>query len=262
MRFDTGVHPRQWHRGAWVLALLIAALMLVLTHRPSGGRAFAMEPDPVPPPPSEASPPSGQETAVPPDDAVKVPSVEYPNGSPSGAKGPHGSGYVAEIVDSSYTVGPAEFFALDLPTTQAGAKAVHLFGTVTTKGKKDIVVRLFRAADYDRWLKQKGGRKPEAFWTSPRSGNLTLDQDLPVGEPVVLLLDNGYSIRTSKSVSCQLQLRYQRNGTETFDTEGGGTAGSGSSIAKPESTEDNLPTPRANTDEEMPAPPPPPPSGY
>ncbi len=261
MRFDTGVHPRQWHRGAWVLALLLAALMLVLTHRPSGGRAFAMEPDPVPTPPPEASSPSAQETPVPPDDAVKVPPVEYPNGSPSGVKGTHGSGYVAEIVDSSYTVGPAEFFALDLPTTQAGAKAVHLFGTVTTKGKKDIVVRLFRAADYDRWLKQKSGRKPEAFWTSPRSGNLTLDQDLPAGEPVVLLLDNGYSIRTSKSVSCQLQLRYQRNGTETFDTEGGGMSGSGS-IAKPESTEDNLPTPRANTDEEMPAPPPPPPSGY
>jgi hypothetical protein len=121
------------------------------------------------------------------------------------------------------------------------------------------VVRLFRSADYDQWLKMKSGRKPQAFWTSPRSGNLTLDQDLPAGEPVVLLLDNGYSIRTPKKVICQLQLRYQRNGTDTFDTEGGTT--SGAPVAKPDS-DDNLPTPRSNNDEEMPAPPPPPPSGY
>jgi len=249
MRFDTGVHPRQWHRGAWILALLLAALVLLLSHRPSGGRAFAMEP-----------PPTDTGTA-PPDDALKVPPVEEDMKSDhSAAPGNRGQGFVAEIVDSSYTVGPAEFFALDLPTQQAGARAVHLFGTVTTKGKKDIVVRLFRSADYDRWLKQKSGRKPQAFWTSPRSGSLTLDQDLPPGEPVVLLLDNGYSIRTPKKVSCQLQLRYQRNGAETFDTEGGRVSGSGA--AKPAPSDDNLPTPRANTDDEMPAPPPPPPSGY
>ncbi len=180
--------------------------------------------------------------------------------APSEGKEQTGGGYVAEIVDSSYTVGPAEFFALDLPTNQKGAKAVHLFGTVTTKGKKDIVVRLFRSADYDQWLKMKSGRKPQAFWTSPRSGNLTLDQDLPPGEAIVLLLDNGYSIRTPKKVVCQLQLRYQRNPTDTFDTEGG--AMSGSPAAKPQPSDDNLPTPRSNSDEEMPAPPPPPPSGY
>lgn len=235
MRFDTGIHPRQWHRGAWILAFVLAALVLLLTHRPSGGRAFAMEPDPAPETPSAAPEP----------------------GSPAG----QGAGYVAEIVDSSYTVGPAEFFALDLPTHPEGARAVHLFGTVTTKGKKDIVVRLFRSADYDLWLKRKSGRRPEAFWTSPRSGNLTLDQDLPAGQPVVMLLDNGFSIRTTKQVTCQLQLRYQRNGTDTFDTEGGGTSGS-TAVAKPAPPDDNLPTPRSNTDEEMPAPPPPPPSGY
>jgi hypothetical protein len=241
MRFDTGIHPRQWRRGAWLLALVLAALVLLLSHRPTVGRAFAAELDP-------------------PDDVLKVPPVEEDmKSSPSPGEAHPGGGYVAEIVDSSYTVGPAEFFALDLPTSQRGAKAVHLFGTVTTKGKKDIVVRLFRSADYDQWLKMKSGRKPQAFWTSPRSGNLTLDQDLPAGEPVVLLLDNGYSIRTPKKVICQLQLRYQRNGTDTFDTEGGTT--SGAPVAKPDS-DDNLPTPRSNNDEEMPAPPPPPPSGY
>ncbi len=257
MRFDTGIHPRQWHRGAWLLAFLLAALVMLLTHRPSGGRAFAMEPDPVSPPPVQESPP-------PPDDAVKAAPVESPSVAAEPAPGSperQGAGYVAEIVDSSYTVGPAEFFALDLPTHPAGAMAVHLFGTVTTKGKKDIVVRLFRSADYDLWLKQKSGRKPGAFWTSPRSGNLTLDQDLPAGQPVVMLLDNGYSIRTAKRVTCQLQLRYQRSGTETFDTEGGGAAGS-ATVAKPAEPDDNLPTPRSNADEEMPAPPPPPPSGY
>ena len=262
MRFDTGVHPRQWHRGAWILALLLAALVLLLSHRPTGGRAFAMEPDPAAatPPSSEAPPPPGDTGTAPPDDALKVPPIEEDMKSDhSAAPGSRGPGYVAEIVDSSYTVGPAEFFALDLPTQQPGARAVHLFGTVTTKGKKDIVVRLFRSADYDRWLKQKSGRRPQAFWTSPRSGNLTLDQDLPPGEPVVLLLDNGYSIRTPKKVSCQLQLRYQRNGFQGVGGEG--VSGSGV-VAKPVAPDDNLPTPRSNTDEEMPAPPPPPPSGY
>ena len=219
-----------------MVALLLAVLVLLLTHRPSGGRAFAMEPDPTSSDTTDSMP------------------------SSVSAAAPNGNGYVAEIVDSSYTVGPAEFFALDLPTRQNGARAVHLFGTVTTHGRKDIVVRLFRSADYDLWLKQKSGRKPAAFWTSPRSGNLTLDQDLPEGA-VVLLLDNGYSIRTPKKVTCQLQLRYQRGGTETFDTEGGNIAGSPAG-AKTDTSNDNLPTPRSNTDEEMPAPPPPPPSGY
>jgi len=239
MRF-TGIHPRQWHRGTWILALLLAALVLLLTHRPTGGRALAMEP------------PAGNAAGQP------TPSMSSDAGQ---AHVNEGTGYVAEIIDSSYTVGPAEFFALDLPTNAPGAKAVHLFGTVTTKGGKDIIVRLFRAGDYDRWLKQKSGRKPQAFWTSARSRNLTLDQELPPGEPVVLLLDNGFSIRTPKRVSCQLQLRYLRNGTETFDTEGGGIAGSpeGSKTAAPE---DNLPTPRSNADQELPPPPPPPPEGY
>ena len=236
MKLGTGIHPKQWHRGAWILLLAIAALVLVLTHRPSGGRAFAQE---VP------------ETAT--GDATTQPPGEGMKSEPS-----TGNGYVAEIIDSSYIVGPAEFFALDLPTQANGARAVHLFGTVTTHGKKDIMVRLFKSSDYDRWLKQKSGRKPEAFWTSRRSGNLTLDQDLPPGEPVVLLLDNGYSIRTSKKVTCQLQLRYQK-GTEAFDTEGGVAP---AAAVKTDSSDDNLPAPRSNNDEEMPAPPPPPPSGY
>jgi hypothetical protein len=237
MRFDTGIHPRQWHRGAWLLAFLIAALGLLLTHRPTGGVAYAMQaPDPASTPQDPASP--TEEAPAPPNST---------------------SGFVSEIVDSSYSVGPAEFFALDLPTKSGNARAVHLFGTVATKGKKDIIVRLFRAADYDLWLKQKSGRKPQAFFTSERSSSLTLDQDLPAG-PVVLLLDNGYSIRTPKKVICQLQIRYERNPTETFDTEAGKIAGS--VTGKGDLPEDNLPTPRSNSDQELPPPPPPPPSGY
>ena len=288
MRFDTGIHPRQWHRGAWLVALVLAALVLLLTHRPTGGRAFAMTLDPAPgtPAPNGGTPaPSGDATwpipdpgpapttppveeAPPPDDSGSAPpAAENPapaQESPAprvAAPARPAAAFVSEIVDSLFVVGPAEFFALDLPTSQPGARADHLFGTVTTKGRKDIVVRLFRSADYDRWLKQKSGRKPEAFWTSPRSSSLTLDQALPAGVPVVLLLDNGYSIRTPKHVVCQLQLRYQRNGTETFDTEGGKIAGSGVGT-KTAKTDDNLPAPRSNSDQEMPPPPPPPPSGY
>jgi hypothetical protein len=235
MKLHTGLHPRNWHWGAWVVLVVLAVLVLVLTHRPTVG--FAQEAQ------QEPTAPSGDTVAPPPSETT----------APAPAAG---NGYVAEIVDSSYTVGPAEFFALDLPMEASGARAVHLFGTVTTHGRKDIMVRLFKASDYDRWLKQKSGRKPQAFWSSPRSGNLTLDQDLPP-YPVVLLLDNGYSIRTPKKVTCQLQMRYLRDG-ETMTSQAGGVA------AKPATppSDDNLPAPRANTEEEMPAPPPPPPSGY
>ncbi|HYR52799.1 MAG TPA: hypothetical protein VET83_09320 [Candidatus Dormibacteraeota bacterium] len=241
MKFGSGIHPRQWHRGAWLLALILAALVLLLTHRPTGGLAYAM--DPV------AAPPEGNTAGG--DATVSTPAPRADSND----------GYVSEIVDTSYTVGPASFFALDLPTTKSGARAVHLFGTVRTQGRKDIVVRLFRASDYDNWLKQKSGKKPEALWTSPRSGNLTLDQDLPAGTPIVLLFDNGYSLRTPKKVVCQLQLRYERNGTETFDTEGSKKV-AGTTGDKTPAPEDNLPPPRSNTDDEMPPPPPPPPSGY
>ncbi len=242
MKFGTGIHPRQWHGRAWLLAVLLTALALLLTHRPIVGGAFAME---------AAGAPQGGGSAS--GDSTSAASTPATSGSRDG--------YVSEIVDSSYTVGPAEFFALDLPTTKSGARAVHLFGTVTTHGRKDIIVRLFRAADYDLWLKQKGGKKAEALWTSPRSSNLTLDQDLPAGQPIVLLLDNGYSIRTAKKVTCQLQLRYERSGVGTADT-GAGKKVVGSTGEKTETQEDNLPTPRSNSDEEMPPPPPPPPSGY
>jgi hypothetical protein len=218
MKFYTGIHPRHWHRGAWLLAFLIAAMA----------------------------------TAQPASDA-----------SAGTAPQPTSDGWISEVVNSSYTVGPAEFFALDLPTNKPDAKAVHLSGTVTTQGRgKDIIVRLFRGADYDRWLKQKSGRKPQALWTSPRSRSLTLDRDLPPGEAMVLLLDNGYSVRTPKLVTCQLQIRYSRNPTDTFDTEGSSAPATTHTGTSGDTTPDNLPTPRSNTDEEMPAPPPPPPSGY
>jgi len=251
MKLHTGLHPRNWHWGAWVVLIVLAVLVLVLTHRPTVG--YAMQQDPSTTTPDVTTPAPDATTT----DPSALPDVSAT--PPPAATGAAGNGYVAEIVDSSYFVGPAEFFALDLPTQASGARATHLFGTVTTQGKKDIMVRLFKATDYDRWLKQKSGRKPEAFWTSRRASSLTLDQDLPP-EPVVLLLDNGYSIRTPKRVNCQLQLRYQRNGD--FQTEGGGVAGTPGTAIKSDVPDDNLPTPRSNNDEEMPAPPPPPPSGF
>ena len=226
MRFGTGIHPKHWHLGAWLLAILLLLLAILLSHRSTGAQS---------------------------DPAVQQQGSEAE------------SGYVAEIVDSTYAVGPAEFFALDLPTVQPGFNAVHLFGTVTTKGKgKDIMVRLFEAPAYDRWLKQKSGVKPAPLWTSKRSKSLTLDQALPPGKPIVLLLDNGYSIRTSKQVQCQLQLRYVPAAIESFDTEAvpkvaGTIAGT---EAATDTTFRNLPPPRSNTEEELLPPPPPPPEGY
>ena len=167
---------------------------------------------------------------------------------------PHGRGYVAEIVDSSFLVGPAEFLALDLPANPAGARAVHLLGTVNVSDRKgDIMVRLFTASAYQGWLKKRGGEKANAFWASKRQRAITLDQDLPADGPFVILLDNGYSVRTPKHVRAQLQLQYQRTGAASEQAAQGKPA----SEAGPE----DIITPRPNTDEEIPPPPPPPPSG-
>jgi hypothetical protein len=164
--------------------------------------------------------------------------------------------YVAEVIDSTFFVGPAEFFALDLPTRGEGIEATHIFGTVTATGpKRDIIVRLFSGVEYDRWLKKRGGPDAKPFWVSPKARVVNLDHDLPPGQAAVLLLDNGFSLRTPKRVHCQLQIQYRR-----LD----GSASPRASRAAPSAgttapADDVVPTPRSNEEEDTPPPPPPPP---
>ena len=166
-----------------------------------------------------------------------------------------GHRYLAEIVDSVFAVGPAEFFALDLPADPEGARAIHLSGTVNVVDRKgDIMVRLFSAADYQGWLKKKGGDKSGPFWTSKRARSITLDNDLPKDTRVVVLLDNGYSVRTPKRVRTQLQIQYEQTGAPTASA-----AAPGSGTAAPPA--DDLVVPRSNTEEDIPPPPPPPDEG-
>jgi hypothetical protein len=164
--------------------------------------------------------------------------------------------YVAEVVDSTFFVGPAEFFALDLPTVGPGIQASHLSGTVSATGKGDIIVRLFSGVQYDRWLKKRGGPEAKAFWISSKARTINLQSDLPLGEPVVLLLDNGYSIRTPKRVHCQLQIEYRRLGGAAGSRP---TSTAASTPSTPRAGDDVVPTPRSNEDEDTPPPPPPPP---
>jgi hypothetical protein len=160
--------------------------------------------------------------------------------------------YLAEVVDSVFSVGPAEFFALDMPADPVGARAIHLSGTVSVADRKgDIMVRLFTAADYQKWLKKKGGEKGVPFWSSKRSRNIGLDHNLPNGTRVVVLLDNGYSVRTPKRVRTQLQIQYATTGAATAAT-------GGSAPAAQSQPADDLIIPRANTEDEIPPPPPPP----
>jgi len=175
--------------------------------------------------------------------------------SPGETPGRQGTGsvFVSEIIDSTYFVGPAEFFALDLPATLRGAAAVHVFGEVTVSGsgKRDILVRLFRASDYQNWLKRRGGAEAKALWSSGRSRTVRIDQDIPAGTPVVLLLDNGYSIRTPKRVRVQIQLHFQE-GT-------GAHVDSGENAPPPAAVpEEGEIVPRGNTEDVVPPPPPPP----
>jgi hypothetical protein len=177
-----------------------------------------------------------------------VPAAAEPPVSASGQR------YVAEIVDSLFVVGPAEFFALVLPPDPPGARAVHLLGTISVTDRKgDIQVRLFRAPDYQSWLKKRGGERAGAFWVSKRSRNINLDHDLnPVG-PFVVLLDNGYSMRTAKHVRAQMQIQYEWTGGQPIASARDSAAVGG--------FENDIITPRANTEEDIPPPPPPPDDG-
>jgi hypothetical protein len=158
--------------------------------------------------------------------------------------------FISEIVDSSYFVGPAEFFALDLPAVTRGARAVHLFGDVQVQGKgRDVIVRLFRSPDYQDWLKKRSGKEGKALWVSSRSRSVHLDQPLPTGVPVVLLLDNGYSIRTPKQVRVQIQIQYEESG-----------AAAAAAPATPSEPAEGEIIPRSNAADDTPPPPPPPPS--
>lgn len=187
---------------------------------------------------------------------VAAPSVRAQEGSEGLTPGRQGNSgtFVSELIDSTYFVGPAEFFALDLPASMRGAAAVHVFGEISVlgSGKRDIIVRLFRAAEYQNWLKRRGGVKSKAFWSSPRARTVKLDQNLPAGTPVVLLLDNGYSIRTPKRVRAQIQLHFQEGSGVPTDLVQERTA--------PLEPEEGKIVPRENTEEEVAPPPPPPPT--
>lgn len=194
-----------------------------------------------------AAAPGGSEPMMLPEDSTATGRAQ---GLPSDA-------YVAEVVDSTFFVGPAEFFALDLPTTGPGIEAVHLFGTVTATGKGDIIVRLFSGIEYDRWLKKRGGPEAKPFWVSSKAKTINIQNVLPAGQPVVMLLDNGYSIRTPKRVHCQLQIEYRRLGGAAGIRPSGSTAAAMKST--PTAGDDVVPTPRSNEEGDTPPPPPPPP---
>jgi hypothetical protein len=213
-----------------VLALLAGGPLAAGVFTP-GARAAD---ETTPPPPTEetqvAPPPAESETIA--------PSEPLPSGR-----------FVAEVIDSTYFVEPAQFFALDLPVrTQGGALAAHILGDVSVVGgRHDIIARLFRAGDYQDWLKRRGGRQANPVWSSKRARTVHLDMELPQGTPMVLLLDNGYSLRTPKRVRVQVQLQYQGEGGRAVS-------------AQPAShdPEEGDVTPRSNTDDSPPPPPPPP----
>ncbi len=245
MRLGSGIHPERWSLRAWLLALALLLLALVLTHRATGGDTAALA--------AGGDPGSGEPGAVAPGEPAPGEEDLLPPGE--------GARYVAEVVDSTFVVSPAQFLGLDLPRDPPGARAIHLTGSVSVRGRdRDIILRLFRTADYNVWLKQDGGRKAEPLWSSRKARTQNLDLVLPRGGPFVLLLDNGYSIRTPKYVSCQLQIQYGRL------KEAGAMPAAAASPAPARNdsaaSEDNPVTPRSNTEDVPPPPPPPPPGGY
>ncbi len=257
MRLSSGIHPERWSLGAWLLALALLLLALVLTHSATGGDAAALA---APSSPGEDQPGGAPEAAS--LAQAHDPDAIVPGETPLGEEDllPQGDGarFVAEVVDSTFFVSPAQFLALDLPRDPAGARATHLAGSISVRGRnRDIILRLFRTSDYNVWLKQDGGRKSGPMWSSKKARSHNLDLDLPRGGPYVLLLDNGYSIRTPKYVSCQLQIQYGRL------KHPGAVPAATAAATRTDSTaaEDNPVTPRSNAEEAVPPPPPPPPPG-
>lgn len=241
MKLETGIHPGRWHAGAWLLLALLLALALALSHQATGGGA-AWAADQAP----EARPSQSNRGPV-----------------PRVLPGATGTGYVTEVVDSLFFVSPAGFLALDLPRDPAGSRAVHLTGSINVRGRnRDIIVRLFRSKEYDAWLHPAGTRHGTPLWASKRGSSHQLDLTLSEGGPFVLLLDNGYSIRTPKHVSCQIQIQYQRGGAGAVEISGRTAAGDTTAGRSTPHDESNPVTPRGNEDSEMPPPPPPPPAGY
>ena len=223
---------------------LVVALLVALW----GAAPVAAEPEVTPPDQSGVAPDISAAVAP---DADTMPA--FADRDPSlAATSPSGQTFVAEILDSLFVVGPAQFFAVELPPDPAGARAVHLLGTISVSDREgDILVRIFRAPDYQSWLKKRGGERAEALWVSKRSRSITLNHDLAPGGPFVVLLDNGYSMRTTKHIRAQMQIQYEWTG------------GARSIAAAHDSTavgsiEDDIIKPRANTEEDIPPPPPPP----
>jgi hypothetical protein len=238
------VHHRTLDRIRFDVGALILALATAVAISLMGASLARAQTDELPPPSETVSP----DTEEAPESASEgVDPVEKP-GVVLSEEPFH---YVAPIVDSLFTVGPAEFLGVDMPADPPDAKAVRLVGTIQVEGKGDIQVRLFRGPEYQNWLKKRGGRKAEPYWTSKRLRTIHLDHPLVPGTPVVLLIDNGYSVRTPKRVKARLQIQYERSGP------GGPTTASGGTSAP---VEDDFITPRADTEEETPPPPPPPPS--
>jgi hypothetical protein len=217
-----------------VTALLAGGLLLAGLFTP-GVRAAD---ESTPPPPIEETPGVAPPPASTSESETITPSEPLPSGR-----------FVAEVIDSTYFVEPAQFFALDLPVrAQGGALAAHIMGDVSVVGgRHDIIARLFRASDYQDWLKRRGGRQANPIWSSKRARSVHIDMELPQGTTMVLLLDNGYSLRTPKRVRVQVQLQYQG--------EGGRAVSAQPAAHVPE--EGDV-TPRANTDDSAPPPPPPP----
>jgi hypothetical protein len=194
------------------------------------------------------------EGTAPPESETSPQDATSPTETPSADTGPGVTltqdpfQYTAPIVDSLFSVGPAEFLGIDMPADPPNARAVRLKGTIQVEGKGDIMVRLFRGPEYQNWLKKRGGSKAAPYWTSKRLHTVNMDHPLVPGTPVVLLIDNGYSVRTPKRVKARLEIQYERTGAPT-------TASTGASSAP---VQDDFITPRSNTEEVVPPPPPPP----
>jgi hypothetical protein len=226
------------------LVLLIAGLAFGL---PRAGSA--QDSTPPPPPPADSS---DDASPAPPAGTAPAPSTSAPQATPPSESVPPGR-FMAEVLDTTYFVEPGQFFALDLPIhSQGGAVAAHIFGDVSVvAGRHDIIVQLFRSSDYQYWLKRRGGHRADPIWSSSRQRAVRLDQELPQGTPLVLLLDNGYSLRTPKRVRVQIQLQYQGE-------PGSPQAVSAQPAAHAAPQEGDV-VPRSNADNESPPPPPPPP---
>ena len=111
------------------------------------------------------------------------------------------------IVKGVITVSPASYKAFPF-YVPSGVANVHVEGSFTTSGGigNDIQVIIMDSTAFQNW---KNGHEVSVYYTSGKLTTSSFDVSLPSGETYYLVLDNAFSLISSKNVDIEATLVYR-----------------------------------------------------